>query len=315
MKGVPLPRAKPAPGDIIYPDSDPDPMAETPVHFLAIVSLIVMLRDYFRDRPDVYVIGDVFWYYEEGNPRARKAPDLMVVKGVDAKGQRRSYKDWEGGVRPCFIAEVLSEETAEEDTKEKHALYERLGVREYFLFDPEGLALERPLVGYRLINKVYEALSPALDGSIPSSELGLRVRPDGDLLALINSKTGVRLPDPPALARKLLEVRAELADAAREREEAERRAEREKQRAEQEKQRAEQERQQKEEARQRAEQERQRAETQMQQAEQERQRAEQERREKEEAQRRAAELAQEVERLRALLAARPAPDDAPPGAP
>ncbi len=184
---VPVP---PAPTEPHYPDTDPEPMAETPVHILVMMDLILVLREYFRAFADVCVIGNVFWYYERGNVKARRAPDLMVIRGVDPAGERHAYKEWQhNGARPCFLLEILSEETYKEDMGEKRLLYERLGVREYFLFDPEGLGLEPPLVGYRLRNGVYKLIPAAADGSVLSKELGLRVLTEGDRLALVRPST------------------------------------------------------------------------------------------------------------------------------
>ncbi len=304
---VPIP---PAPAEPHYPDTDPEPMAETPIHMLVLVALIAVLREHFRAFADVYVIGNVYWYYERGNVNARRAPDLMVIRGVDPAGERRSYKEWQhGGGRPCFLLEVLSEETYKEDMGEKRLLYERLGVREYFLFDPEGLGLERPLVGYRLRNGSYETIPPAKDGSALSKELGLRVRPEGDRLAFASLRTGERLPDPPELAARLAEVGRELEEAIRvtreerlAREQAQGRADKERRAREQAEVRVDEERRAKEEAVRRADEERR--------ARQKAARlAGRERRAKEEALRRIdaerlakEEVMKEVERLRALIA-------------
>jgi Uma2 family endonuclease len=327
MKGLrPL-----TPSEELYPCWDPDDMPEGPLHLLVLVQLVGLLRHYYRRRPDVYVIGDLFWYYEEGNPKARKAPDVMVIKGVDPGAEyRRSFRSWEEKAIPCFILEILSETTAEEDRGEKRLLYERLGVREYFLFDPEGAYQERPLIGYRLIGGVYEELAVSGDGSLPSSELALRLRPEGERLALVELRTGERLPDLPETSSLLEEARRDLgraqqvieeerrlaAAAQQEAEQARQNAEQARQEAEQARQREEQEHQQAEQARREAEQARQREEQEHQQAELARQDAEQERRRTEEARReaeqerqRAAELAAEVARLRALLAPPEPPSD------
>lgn len=44
---------------------------------------------------------------------------------------------------PDLIIEVLSPATALKDKREKKALYERYGVREYIIVDPIGLYVER----------------------------------------------------------------------------------------------------------------------------------------------------------------------------
>jgi Uma2 family endonuclease len=267
MNGVKPSGGSPAlPVDVYYPDGDGAPMAETGIHVLVMTALIATLRYFFRHRQDVYVIGNIFLYFEEGNPQARRSPDVMVVKGVDATKERRSFKIWEERARPAAVIEITSQETADEDLEAKRRLYERLEVREYFLFDPLHEYLEQPLMGFRLIGDAYEPLPPADDGGLLSAELGMRLVPEGPLLALFSFRTGERVPAPPE-AYQLWEQASQRARQAEEE------LYRERQRAGEEARRAEQERQ-------RAEQERQRA-------EQERQRAEQ--------------LAAEVARLRALL--------------
>jgi Uma2 family endonuclease len=201
-----------------YPSSDGEPMAESEAHMLAMAMLIVLLRQHFHERDDVFVIGNMFWYYEEGNPLARKAPDLMVVKGVDPSPRlgRQSFKSWDERANPCFILELTSPGTAAEDKDDKLELYQRLGVREYFLFDSTSRLLDRPLVGYRLMQGIYEPLVPAADGSLPSHELGLRFVPKGPDLALIDMRSGRRLEDLAATAAQLRHVQEELDLAGRE---------------------------------------------------------------------------------------------------
>ena len=72
----------PASAPVEYPSSDGQPMAETPVHRDCIIDTIGGLRECFDGRPDVYVSGDMFVYYEEGNPRASVVPDVFVVVGA-----------------------------------------------------------------------------------------------------------------------------------------------------------------------------------------------------------------------------------------
>ena len=68
----------PATSEIIYPSSDGEPLAETQQHVLAILMALALLRLYLQEQPAV-VFADQFLYYIEGNPRARVAPDVMVV--------------------------------------------------------------------------------------------------------------------------------------------------------------------------------------------------------------------------------------------
>src|SRR5260370_12286046 len=169
--------ATPRPEDIqpvIFPESDGEPMAETEVHILAMVDFIATLRFHYRSRRDVYVIGNMFLYYEEGNPKARKAPDLMVVKGVDTSHPRRVFKIWEEKAAPCVIVEFTSKDTCDEDVGPKMAVYARLGVREYFLFDPLHEYLDQPFVGDRLTARKDVRMESANAVGSVSQDCGLQ---------------------------------------------------------------------------------------------------------------------------------------------
>ena len=175
----------------IYPESDGQPMAEADRHRKDMTYLVDALGYHFRDRPDVYVTGDLFLYYEEGNPAACVAPDLFVVVGV-APGDRKTYRLWEEGRVPLMVVEVTSKSTRHQD-QEKKSLYARLGVREYFLFDPEGDYLQPSLQGFRLRGRRYRPLRPAVDGSLQSRALGITLAVEGNRLRMFESATGVPL--------------------------------------------------------------------------------------------------------------------------
>jgi Uma2 family endonuclease len=197
--------------DDIYPDSDGKPMAETGIHVLAIYWLYGMLRQHFHAREDVYVAANMFLYYVEGQPKKRRSPDVMVCKGVRGRHERRSFKTWIEGVAPSCIIEVTSKKTWREDLQQKRPVYKKLGVREYFLFDPLHDYLPRQLIGFRLIGNKYKSIKPRLDGSILSKELGLHLRPDGTKVSLHDSKTGERLLNPD----DWLQMNAEIEDERR----------------------------------------------------------------------------------------------------
>lgn len=182
MSVIPLQR------DIEYPESDGQPMAESDLHADEMIYLRLALREHFRDAPDIYVAGNLFFYFRQGDPRAVVAPDLLVVKGV-SKESRRKYLLWEEGQVPCFVVEVTSNSTQHEDLKSKKDCYERLGVEEYFLFDPLGDYLKPRLQGYRLVNGRYEPAGPWTD-SLESRTTGMTLRVDGKHLRLIDTATG-----------------------------------------------------------------------------------------------------------------------------
>jgi hypothetical protein len=132
----------------------------------------------------------MFLYYVEGDPSKSKAPDIMIIKGV-SKHWRRTFKTWVERAMPCVIIEIVSDRTIDEDQGEKRALYERLGVTEYFLFDPEGKYMNPPLQGFRLRGKKYVALRRNADGRLSSKEIGMDLRiEDRYKLRLIDPATG-----------------------------------------------------------------------------------------------------------------------------
>lgn len=186
---------KPAQATVIeYPATDGKPMAETDIHAELMIDLRLALTNFFRDKPDVYVSGDLLLYYVEGDPRKRVAPDVFVVRGV-SKGPRRIYKLWEEGRPPEVVFELSSRQTWREDLQAKWRLYEQLGVKEYFIFDPEYDYLDEPLVGYRLEGDRYVDLE-VIDGRVASEVLGLELVDTGETLRLYDPRIGQFLPTP-----------------------------------------------------------------------------------------------------------------------
>lgn len=193
-----------------YPESDGQPMGETDVHRREILDLIAALEDRFREAADVYVAGDLFIYYVDGDPRSVVCPDVFVVKGVP-KGNRRVYKLWEEGRAPSFVIEVSSQKTSGEDTGRKKAIFERLGVEEYFLHDPLGEYLIPRLQGFRLVAGWYRPIEPAADGSLASATTGLTLRLEGERLRLVDTASGEPLLHIEEVQARLREAEAELA--------------------------------------------------------------------------------------------------------
>src|SRR3978361_972057 len=101
--------------DIDYPESDGRPLGETDRHRQEIFDLLYGLQQHYSGDPGVYVAGNLFLYYAEGNRNAAVCPDVFVVKGA-GKELRRTFKVWEeGDRRPCLVIEVTSESTRDED--------------------------------------------------------------------------------------------------------------------------------------------------------------------------------------------------------
>ncbi len=176
---------------VYYPESDGKPIGETDDHRQEIVRHIEILENYYRGQK-VCVSGNLLIYYVQGDPRTYVVPDAFVVKGIPPKN-RRTYKLWVEGKSPEVVIETTSRKTRRKDTKEKPELYARLGIKEYFLFDPHLEYLDPPLQGYRLAGDDYERIEPDAHGQLESRELGLRLRIGEGHLEFVRRDTGERL--------------------------------------------------------------------------------------------------------------------------
>ncbi len=184
-------------------------MAETDMHRDLMNDLIFELETHFRNQTDVYISGNLLIYYVEGNPGKRVAPDVFLVRGV-SKRKRRIYKLWEEGSAPDVIFEISSRQTWRDDLQSKWKLYEQLGVKEYFIFDPEYDYLkDEPLIGYRLESGQYEQLE-IKEGRIHSDALGLDLIDTGETLRLFDPQEEKFLQTSKEAAETLMETQAEL---------------------------------------------------------------------------------------------------------
>ena len=166
------------PETIDYPDSDGLPMAESESQFWPILYVGAALDRYYQARDDVYVVGNLLLYYQEGNPGKSVSPDLMVVLGAP-KHIRSSYRLWEEPKAPDFVLEIASESTHRIDRGEKRDLYAGMGVSEYWQYDPVGDYLEPPLLGFRLAEGRYLPISATVQ--------------EGGMLALRSEVLGLEL--------------------------------------------------------------------------------------------------------------------------
>ncbi len=181
--------------EVFYPERDGRPMAETAIHQEVMIDLIIGLRDWFAADPLIYVAGNQFLYFVEGDPKRNVSPDVMVIRGVD-KTLRPNYKTWEeGGKGPDLVVEVSSKSTRRDDLRKKFALYrDDLQVQEYILFDPLGEYLKPRLQGFRLAGDDYFAIDPE-DGRLPSEVLGLHLVASGQTVRLFDPTVGRIVPN------------------------------------------------------------------------------------------------------------------------
>jgi Uma2 family endonuclease len=227
----PLVPVAPEPDPNEYPESDGQPISDNTLQFQWIMVLAGNLQALFRDRPDVFVCGDQFWYPVQGEPDLRQAPDVYAVFNRP-RGHRPSYKQWEEDNVPMTVVfEVRSPKNSDEEMAAKFHFYDEHGVEEYYVYDPD----KNRLLGYRRAAVTLVSVTP-LHG-YTSPRLGIHFDLSGPELV-------VRYPDGrPFLTFEELEALRAQAE----------------QRADQERQRADLAQQQIDQERQRADLERQRA--------------------------------------------------------
>lgn len=190
-----------------YPTSDGRPMGETDVHRDLILALLGTLRWWFRDDPTTYVSGNLLVFYDKGNKWAHVSPDVLVVPGAGSHA-RDNYLLWEEGRGLDVVIELTSKTTMAEDIEKKYDLYvSKLGVKEYFLFDPREEYLTPPFQGYRRVKGRFQAIKP-VTGRFPSKVLGLHLERSGTQLRLWDPSTGEWVPTPDERAA----IEAERAD-------------------------------------------------------------------------------------------------------
>ena len=203
--------------EITYPDSDGQPMADNTKQFRWIVLIKENLDCLFAQNDQVFVAGDLLWYPVEKRPDIRVAPDIFVVFGRP-KRDRGSYRQWlEDNIVPQVVFEILSPGNTIKEMTKKLQFYDRYGVEEYYIYDPD----RNDLTGLQRLEGNLTVIEEMTDWT--SSRLGIRFVITPETLA-------VYYPNgQPFLTTIELKQRAE---------QEKQRAEQEKQRAEQEKQRA-----------------------------------------------------------------------------
>lgn len=163
---------------IEYPESDGQPMAENTKQFEWIVTLEGGLAAQFASDPNVFVAGDLFWYPVEGRNDIRVAPDVLVVFGRPM-GHRGRYLQWaEENIAPQVVFEIWSPGNTTKDYTNKYRFYNKYGVQEYYLFDPD----RKELLGW--LRRGDDLVEIEFMNDWVSPRLGMRFEWDGAELKL-----------------------------------------------------------------------------------------------------------------------------------
>lgn len=174
--------------EILYPDSDGQPMADNTKQYRWIVRLVTNLRQLLRGRT-AFVAGDLLWYPVKVDtpPAPSQAPDTMVVLGRPER-DRGSYKQWEEeDIPPQVVFEIISPSNSATEISQKQSFYDHYGVLEMFFYDPDNFEFwgltrqtrdERPTL-LTCLNLPWT--SPTLDVKFAMFDDGLALfYPDGE---------------------------------------------------------------------------------------------------------------------------------------
>ena len=196
--------------EIYYSPTDPSAMPETDIHFKLIANLVLILQTFLSNRADANVFGDIMFYYEKGNSQKFVAPDVMICFGTN-KTPRKTYRLWdENEVVPAVIIEAASQTTWLKDVSTKLALYQKLGVKEYYVYDAEYANLPVPLMAYRLDEFNVLAAVEIENNRIFSQSLGLELVDTGETLRFFNPEAGEFLMTMEEMAVELAKLKAEI---------------------------------------------------------------------------------------------------------
>lgn len=198
---------------IVYPESDGKPMADNTKQLRWIFTLYNGIAGAFRDAQDVFVASNLNWYPVEGEPEIVCAPDVFVAFGRP-KGDRPSYRQWlESDVAPQVVFEVLSPGNRFAEMHRKFHFYERFGVEEYYLYNPDSYHLE----GYLRDGDRLRELPDLMNWVSP--RLGIRFEPGEERDLGIYGPDGRPFATYLELARQRDALTQERDDLAQERDE------------------------------------------------------------------------------------------------
>ena len=179
-------RWTPGPDELRLPSCDDEPMPQNTHQMAAVVGCFDGLQRRWAGQRDVFVGTDQFIhrdpdYHPKKNPgKPPIAPDVYVAFGV-ADRHRGSYVPWEEGKPPDFVLEVVSPSSRKQDADEKPDIYAEMGVREFFLYDPED-RLEPSLSGFELCDGKYK---PLPEEELREGVVGVRSKALGLCLCLV----------------------------------------------------------------------------------------------------------------------------------
>lgn len=211
-----------------YHEREDEEVGQSFYHAEALKNLVDVLTWMYRAQ-NMGVVFEINLYHKDVEMAYAPSPDLMVLEGVQVEnrppGQPLSYYVGKDGAAPRVVVEFSSEKTwsidlganrQKEVSGQKPAVYEKIGVTEYFAFDPHQPTFwtkdwkkENRLVGWRLnAEGKYERISKNEDGWLWSEQLNSFLVVENQYLRLYDENRQLRLTS--NQYAKLVEQRAKL---------------------------------------------------------------------------------------------------------
>lgn len=219
-------------------------LTQSIVHYAIIKYFIALLEEIF-EQLRTGVISSVNLYMTNDANERPLSPDIAVIDGflVDLEGTEDGPSSYHVGVNgppPRLVVEFSSKDTWLVDLVDKPSQYEAMGVREYFVFDPNLRTLwkkqwraKNRLVGWRSgLDGQYYELEKDETGRIWSEEMQSWLVVEGKHLRLYTQDGHRRLTGLEASAERSIWQQQEREAAERQARTAERQARIAEQRAE-----------------------------------------------------------------------------------
>jgi Uma2 family endonuclease len=185
-----------------------DEMGESNSQFQLIRYLVGVLEWLFRVEK-WYIAGNLELYHPEiRNSQGKITPDISVFKDIEISAQeRQSLTSWDispGRAAPPVVFEISSRSTWHSDIwageQRKPAIFGRMGVKEYFAYDPHEPPVwsgtnDRRLLGWRYQNGEPVEILADEQGRLWSEELNSWLKADGNYLRLYDRENHLRLTE------------------------------------------------------------------------------------------------------------------------
>lgn len=134
-----------------------DEMSQSDIHN-ALIAYLLQVFEYLFAGQNVGLFTSIQLYGDPQNPGANRSPDVLVIDNFMSGPDHEitAYHIEDTHVPPRVLMEISSESNWINDLEEKHGIYERMGVLEYFVCDPHierlwtgDWANEPRLIGWR----------------------------------------------------------------------------------------------------------------------------------------------------------------------